>query len=403
MKKITKVLSSFILVGSLIGGSVYANASENEISINLPNTDIAKKQEILMNSIEPYLSDIREHGTLYFEDDSSSVSLYNQGKLIIAMPKQSFSATSKSIYKIQTLTSQQDVEIRSVDDDYYSSNKLFEVNNQIYENWDEYVKLGVEITSTFTDEKLDRVVIEAKSITDNGKKVLEDTYGNIIDIRVSPEFQGGVESVSRTGNNSVLGGGIAINGGSCTTTATVKRNTEKFILTAGHCISGDGVTAVNQNTTKVGVEWAVAGNGQDIGLIKVTDSNRKISNGYIRTSTTSYDGSFTGLSNNVAQGQTLYKTGITTGYTSSKVLSTSFTATISGVVRPDQIKLSNPNYSFQNNGDSGAPLFSLNTLYGIMSGKSSVTGADAWASATKIKNLGTYWPDYSLYTSSTDY
>ncbi len=37
-------------------------------------------------------------------------------------------------------------------------------------------------------------------------------------------------------------------------------------------------TAVNQNSSKAGVEGSTAGNGQDIGLIKITETGRQISN-----------------------------------------------------------------------------------------------------------------------------
>lgn len=404
MKKISSILASFVVFGFLVN-----SVSAEPLTETFQNDTVASlisKEKAVIQYIEPFMKDLKEHGTLYFESSQNSQSLDNSKKLVISLPKDSLASMTlaNALTNLRSTTYSDMLEVREVEGNIYSSNELQQANIGLYNRWNEFVKLGAEITSTYTDEEIDKVIVEATNISEQAKSALDEAYGDIIELRVSPEHKGGVHTISRTGNNSIIGGGVAINNSSCTVAATAKKGTERYIITAEHCLSsgGDGKTAVNQNTSKVGVEWSTAGNGQDIGLIKITESGRQISNGVIKSSTTSYDGYFNGDAG-VIQGQSVCKSGITTGYTCSTVTSTSFTPTISGVIRPDQIKISNPNYSFQNNGDSGAPLFSLNTLHGVMSGKSSVTGTDAWASATKISTFHTYWSDLTLFTYGTPY
>ncbi|MBP3966529.1 S1 family peptidase [Paenibacillus lignilyticus] len=206
---------------------------------------------------------------------------------------------------------------------------------------------------------------------------------------------------------TVLGGGIGIvRSGGCSTAATgYDGNNKKYIITAGHCMLGTGST-VKQYTTTVGVDYATAyvNGGQDIGLVQITDTTRKISSLVLKNGSTDYDAKFTSTGT-VTQGQTVCKAGLATNYTCSTVLSTSYTSMnpTTGVDLPDQIKIANPNWTFQNEGDSGATLWSGEVLHGVMSRKSSTQDANAFATASKISYFSYYWPSINIYLSATPY
>lgn len=281
----------------------------------------------------------------------------------------------------------------------HTSKELKSTNNQLA-NLHDLNSDGSHITATYINEELGKSVVEATYITDSLKNNLIKKYGDILDIRLDTSYKDVVPTFTRTDNFGVLGGGIAIKNSGCTMAATATSGTTKFIITAGHCLSGNGTTTINQNTTAVGVDWAKA-TTHDIGLIKVTASNRWISNKILKTSPNiDYDAKYTGT-NTATQGQTLCKSGITTQTTCFKVLSTSINTSLF----QDQIKVENPYSQNQDYGDSGAPLYdsSSKLLYGIMSSKSTTNDANTWATATKISYFSYYWPSYSLYTSDSNY
>ncbi|CAM4209463.1 S1 family peptidase [Paenibacillus alkaliterrae] len=74
-------------------------------------------------------------------------------------------------------------------------------------------------------------------MSDDVKEKLFKKYGDILEIKVDSFYKGAEETFTRTDNFGLIGGGIALNNSSCTTAATAKRNTEKFIITAGHCLN----------------------------------------------------------------------------------------------------------------------------------------------------------------------
>lgn len=280
----------------------------------------------------------------------------------------------------------------------YSTKELKNASFDLYKKIPELKKESANVVSTEIDEELDKVVVVATELPEKSREKLIKEYGDMLEIKVDKGYTGEIET-SRTSNNSVLGGGIAANNSSFTITATAKKGSDRYLITVGHALTGNGTTVIKQNTTDVGVDWAKAVS-HDIGLIKVTATGRTISNKIIRNST-DYDYKYTSTGS-VTQGSTYCKSGIKTGYQCSKVISTSHNG-----LYQDTIKLENPNWTFQDNGDSGSPLFSSSSLsyvlYGIMSTKSTETGPDAFATATKISYLNYYWSDYSLYTSDTAY
>lgn len=123
---------------------------------------------------------------------------------------------------------------------------------------------------------------------------------------------------SRKDNHTTLGGGIAIKSSFntlCTLGFLASKGTEKFIGTAGHCVETGGRKA-RQYSKSVGVDHVTyyKSRGYDIGLIRVTDSSRKISNLILKRGTTDYDAKITatGLA---YEGLNVCKAGAATDYT----------------------------------------------------------------------------------------
>lgn len=377
-------LAALVLSSALILSASSVSFAQPSLLIEAKESD----QGELLTVAKQKIGDFDDYGSFYID---------KSGKFILALTKED--TKTKEIIKNLKASLPDDKVLIKIGHKYPTS-KLKSVTKELSMISD-LNKDGSNITTTYMDEEQGNVIIEATNITDSLKQKLLATYGDILDIRVGPSYQGAVNTFSRTDNFGVIGGGIAMNNSSCTLGATATKGSDRFIITAGHCLTGNGTSAVNQNTTKVGVDWA-KGATQDIGLIKVTESGRWISNKILRSSpNTAYDGKYT-TTGSVTQGQTLCKAGITTGETCFTVLSTSFNTT----AYTDQIKVDNPNWSKQNNGDSGAPLYYnsswSNVLYGIMSQKSVLEGDQAWATATKISYFNTYFPDYSIYTSDSN-
>lgn len=329
------------------------------------------------------IGNYEDYGTLYVDDNND---------IVLSISKED--ATTNQIKK-ELKGKLTKVKIGNAK---YSTKELKDASLKLYKKFPELKKENAKLVSTSIDEKLDKVIVEATELPEEIREELVKEYGDILDIRVDKKYTGEIET-SRTSNNTVLGGGIAANNSSFTITATAKKGTDRFLITVGHALEGDGKTVIKQNTTNVGIDWAKA-ISHDIGLIKVTATGRSISNKIIRDST-DYDYKYT-KTGNVTQGSKYCKSGITTGYKCSKVLSTS----LNGLYQ-DAIKLENPNWEFQDYGDSGSPLYSSLSvdyvLFGIMSTKSTASGPDAFATATKISYLSHYWSDYTLYTSDTNY
>ncbi|MEC0248601.1 S1 family peptidase [Paenibacillus chitinolyticus] len=381
MKALIKCTSSIIVSSLLIvlaSSVVFAQPAEQAMGIKeLNQLSIAKEK----------IGDFDEYGSFFIDKN---------GKHVLALSKEN-AKTNEIINNLKESLPEDKLVIKK--GHKYSTKELKSINKDLA-NLSELNKDGSNITATYMDEELGKVVIEATKITDSLSKKLTESYGEVLDIRIGPSYQGAQVTLTRTDNFGLLGGGIAINNSSCTLAATATKGNDRFLITAGHCLTGNGTSEVKQNTTKVGIDWA-KGVSQDIGIIKVTESGRWISNKILRNSSTDYDGKYTSAGS-VTQGQTVCKAGIKTGEKCFKVLSTSINTTN----YPDQIKLENPNWINQEHGDSGAPMYSNSTfsyvLYGVMSQKSKDTGPDAFATATKISYFNTYFPDYSLYTSDTN-
>lgn len=383
MKKKVKITAlSALLSLALISPSIFSTESSTVNASDLSLEKVAVQHEKLKIAYD-VMGNYEDYGTFYVDENNDFVLSISKDDTQTAKIKKDL---TEKLPKVKFTKAK------------YSTKKLKTVSLELYKKFPELKKENARVVSTAIDEKLDKVIIEATELPDATREKLLKEYGDILEFRVDDKYTGDIET-SRTDNNTVLGGGIAANNSGFTITATAKRGTERFLITVGHALTGDGTTAIKQNTTNVGVDYAKAVSN-DIGLIKVTATGRNISNKIIRNST-DYDYKYT-TTGTVTQGSTYCKSGIKTGYTCSKVISTSFNASYQ-----DTIKLENPDWTFQNNGDSGSPLFSSSSLsyvlFGIMSTKSVASGPDAYATATKISYLNHYWSDIILYTSDTNY
>lgn len=263
----------------------------------------------------------------------------------------------------------------------YSTNELMDVKNNVFNTLTDFEDKETEILEVSLDSAANKIVIQAKKISEKVKKKLTTLYGDKIDFIIDEKLEPAQTTANtfREHNFDRLGGGIGIQTNSqqaiCSTAATATKGSTKFIITAGHCIKNLNGTAYQYNKA-VGTEHysgIIAGNNLDIGLIRVTDTGRTLTNLVLKNGTSDYDAKVTSLGDFV-QNQVVCKAGKTTDYTCGTVnkISTDinyvddkgnfdFTA-------KDVVKIKSGTNKFCDHGDSGGVVWTSETLLGIVSG-----------------------------------
>lgn len=386
-------LARGILTVALIGGLIFGIQSHSSAEVS--NYDKEKKYLPVANQIlKSELGDFEQYGAFYIE--------HREGlKFVLALSKED----QKTDRLKANLKKQLPADLLVVRSGLkYTSQELKKVNAELARKFPDLRTNGNEIVSSYIDDASNKVIVEAKALTEESRVQLLELYGDMIDIRIDTSFVFPSKAFSRYDDMSVLGGGIAFrtaHGQECTNGAEATKLGVKFMVTAGHCLDGDGQTVWQYNKI-VGVDHYTGdtSGGQDIGLIKITDNTRKISNYIFKQSASYYDATFTSTGS-VQTGTTVCKSGISTQYTCTTVQTSSYnTVTIDGTIYPDQIKFGNAYGNMAESGDSGSPLWGGNTLYGIVS--TAVSGAQGYGTAAKITyTTNLFGSDFKVYTSST--
>ncbi|GIO31685.1 hypothetical protein J2TS6_28260 [Paenibacillus albilobatus] len=230
-------------------------------------------------------------------------------------------------------------------------------------------------------------------------------YNGLIEIQA-----GGINepAKARTDAFTEMGGGIQIStGGTCSSNSTATKDTREFLITAGHCITSTGST-VSQGGTNIGTQHfsAYADGGTDVGLVLLTNTNKKIGNKYYynNVSNAEYDKKYTTTSTALT-GELICKSGVTSNVTCGTVNDTNASVSYGSITLSNMIRVYKDGGGFILGGDSGGTVFNAYTttqLVGIVSGRNTSGSPEGtWGYVTKISPALTAAGAVSLYTSDT--
>ncbi|MFD0588936.1 S1 family peptidase [Paenibacillus sp. GCM10027627] len=231
-------------------------------------------------------------------------------------------------------------------------------------------------------------------------------YGGLLKVEAGVKSE---PAKLRTDEFTALGGGIQITSPGCSTTGTATKDTREFLITAGHCLTNIGGTAY-QGGANIGTQHysAYTNGGTDVGIILLTNKNKKITNQYYYNNVLNaeYGNKYTTTSNVLAN-QLLCKSGNTTNVTCGNVSNTNGSVTYGSITLSNIIVIYKATGGVVDGGDSGGIVFDAYTttrLVGIVSGKSLATDTQpdgAWGYITKIGPALTAAGNVTLYTSDT--
>ncbi|WP_217558070.1 S1 family peptidase [Paenibacillus sp. GbtcB18] len=264
------------------------------------------------------------------------------------------------------------------------------IKEDIRLQWPVYEAQGAIIISTGISTSKNKVILTAQKFPENLKKLVQLKYGKDIEFEIDEKFviPQPSGSAARFKKWNTLGGGIGISSssGDCSTAATGTKNGVRFIITAGHCVKNNGGAVwqfENLSENFVGVQHFDARNshgdryGIDLGLVRITDTARTLSNYVLKNGTSGYDANFNSTGN-FYEFQNICKAGITTDYTCGLVGSVSRDAkytdgyTYKDVAQLDSFKSGE---TLAKPGDSGGTVWSGETLLGVISGVGTFTYA----------------------------
>jgi streptogrisin D len=174
---------------------------------------------------------------------------------------------------------------------------------------------------------------------------------------------------TRTPYRYLMSGGdeiVADDGGYCSAGFNVQGQSDsslKFLLTAAHCIKSSTYWTTEKTHERFAGSWMHAWPQHDFGIAKYFADTSVVHYGDVNT----YQGSHQNISNaaNVVVGQYAARTGATTGFHDGHITATNVTvnygngANITGLIQSNICAAG---------GDSGGPLYSGSTAYGILSG-----------------------------------
>lgn len=265
----------------------------------------------------------------------------------------------------------------------------FQINEELKDKFNEFniMNISVNIPDNVVDievEQLERGIISK----------LESRFNKDI-IRIIQGTSYAVEERATSRQN--IGGGLKITDSlyNCTSGFTATKNTNRFLVTAGHCNESSTQTNWRQGGSVFGTEhFDYNGNYADIGLLRVTSTSRKIFNGIYKYS--AYDSNYTSWQtsiNNLSVGDKICVSGQKTGFQCGTVES-KFSNKGSYV---GYVKVSNGIDT--TNGDSGAPYWYNGVLMGIHS--AGETSGPPFALMSHISYALQYGGAVTPYTSST--
>jgi len=215
-------------------------------------------------------------------------------------------------------------------------------------------------TAWSVDPQANQVVVTVDSTVTGANlarlKAVTSRFGDAVRI----EHEAGVLTLNISGGEAIYGGGSR-----CSLGFNVRSSSgTEYFLTAGHCTNIASTWYANASmTTVLGTRAGSSFPGNDYGIVRYTNSSvSRPGNVYL------YNGTYRDITGarNAVVGETVYRSGSTTGVHSGRVLSLNATVnypqgTVSGLIRTNVC--AEP-------GDSGGSLFAGNYAIGLTSGGS---------------------------------
>ncbi|WP_377272334.1 S1 family peptidase [Peterkaempfera sp. SMS 1(5)a] len=213
-------------------------------------------------------------------------------------------------------------------------------------------------TAWSVDPATNQVLISADSTVKGAKLAKLQKAAKALGASVRVENVPGTLSLRLSGGQAIYGGGYR-----CSLGFNVKAGSTYYFLTAGHCGNVASTWYSNSSqSTKIGTTYDSWFPGNDFALVQYTTSGTPAGNVYL------YNGSYQDIASagTPSVGQTVYRSGSTTGVHSGTVTALNSTVnyaegTVSGLIRTTVCA---------EGGDSGGSLYAGTVAYGLTSGGS---------------------------------
>ncbi|HEX7746532.1 MAG TPA: S1 family peptidase [Micromonosporaceae bacterium] len=214
-------------------------------------------------------------------------------------------------------------------------------------------------TAWFVDPVANQVVISVDSTVTGAKLAAVERVTQRFGAAVRVERTPGTLSTTISGGNAIYGGGYR-----CSLGFNVRNSAgTQYFLTAGHCTNLSSSWYANSSqTTYLGPRAGTSFPGNDYGIVRYNSTVSRPGNVYL------YNGTYRDITGagNAYVGQTVWRSGSTTGLRSGSVTALNATVnyaqgTVYGLIRTTVCA---------EGGDSGGSLFAGNTALGLTSGGS---------------------------------
>lgn len=344
--------------------------------------------------------------------------------------KNNFKETAKAIYSSENESNEMIEWMKSQgivvnNTAKYSSDELTNISDRVMADITSYYNFDLPKDFTLAVEPdVEKQIIRLKydfsdkSAPENDLlKQLEIKYSNIL-VTEDTKYENVEFTKSKNGDWNNLGGGLAISsspsGPRCTTTALLHKNSNYFLLTAGHCFEGAVSTTAGayqyQYSKIVGRQHSTGlWNNIDAGIIRFEGNNlaggRYATNG-VKIAPGSgtiedFDNTFVNWSEppSVVYLESICKSGVSTDKTCGGVKSGTSNVIIKGQV----VKVFRSDL-YAVGGDSGGPVYkpstSGNVLVGLVTGGGLENGKNV-SFITKVLDIRDMY-DINLYTTNSN-
>lgn len=213
-------------------------------------------------------------------------------------------------------------------------------------------------TAWAVDPVTDQVVVSVDSSVKGARLAKVQQAARALGAAARIENVPGTFSLRLSGGQAIYGGGYR-----CSLGFNVRSGSTYYFLTAGHCGNVASTWYSNSSqSTRIGTTYDSWFPGNDFALVQYTTTGTPAGNVYL------YNGSYQDIASagTPSVGQTVYRSGSTTGVHSGTVTALNSTVnyaegTVTGLIRTSVCA---------EGGDSGGPLYSGTVAYGLTSGGS---------------------------------